>query len=384
MTDWFSPAYKAGGPIRSCVNLAKALKNNFQVYVLSTNFDAGERGAVLNVSPNHWIDFENKIKIKYLSRDNLNLSSIERNLEELQPDAIYLNSMFSLAFTIYPLIFYWTKKQSSTKIILAPRGMLQKGALQYKSIKKKLFLFLFRSSGLTKRITFQATDLQELKDISNLLRIPKEEILLLENLPEIGPNPLEGNNKKKNVLKLIFISRISAKKNLTFLLSCLKGFPSSIKVDLSIYGPIESQTYWQKCKNLIADLPTSVDVTYRGSIKHELVRTALQKHHFLVLLTHGENFGHVIFEAFSAGIPVIISDQTPWVNLKEKNIGWDIPLEKKSIVQEILVEAAEMETNNYIEMSKSARRFAEKHVEEKKLVERYCRLFNTDDQGSIP
>lgn len=42
--------------------------------------------------------------------------------------------------------------------------------------------------------------------------------------------------------------------------------------------------------------------------------------------TFNENYGHAIVESFVAGLPVVISDRTPWRNLEKINAGWDIPL----------------------------------------------------------
>jgi glycosyltransferase involved in cell wall biosynthesis len=47
----------------------------------------------------------------------------------------------------------------------------------------------------------------------------------------------------------------------------------------------------------------------------------------LFLPSLGENFGHVIVEALSAGCPILISDRTPWRGLAERGVGWDLPLE---------------------------------------------------------
>ena len=44
----------------------------------------------------------------------------------------------------------------------------------------------------------------------------------------------------------------------------------------------------------------------------------------MLLPTKHENFGHVIVESWQSGCPVIISDNTPWRNLKSKKIGFDI------------------------------------------------------------
>ena len=56
-------------------------------------------------------------------------------------DLIYLNSMFSLKFTLIPLIIKKITSLSS-KIVLAPRGMLHKEAINQRRGKKK-FIFIF-------------------------------------------------------------------------------------------------------------------------------------------------------------------------------------------------------------------------------------------------
>jgi glycosyltransferase involved in cell wall biosynthesis len=70
-----------------------------------------------------------------------------------------------------------------------------------------------------------------------------------------------------------------------------------------------------------------------------------------------ENFGHVMVEALSAGCPLIISDRTPWRDLETKHIGWDLPLDSLKW-KETLNRAIEMEADEYETMSKAAREFA--------------------------
>ena len=45
-----------------------------------------------------------------------------------------------------------------------------------------------------------------------------------------------------------------------------------------------------------------------------------------LLPTRGENFGHAIFDALEVGLPVLISDQTPWRDLERIGAGWSLPL----------------------------------------------------------
>ena len=48
--DWFYPAYKAGGPIRSVSGMVKQLSNDFEFYLVTSNQDLGEE--IIDVAPN--------------------------------------------------------------------------------------------------------------------------------------------------------------------------------------------------------------------------------------------------------------------------------------------------------------------------------------------
>ena len=54
-----------------------------------------------------------------------------------------------------------------------------------------------------------------------------------------------------------------------------------------------------------------------------------------VLPTYSENFGMVIAEAFSCGLPVVTTTGTPWTELDEKEIGWCIDLSLDNLVNAI-------------------------------------------------
>jgi glycosyltransferase involved in cell wall biosynthesis len=52
----------------------------------------------------------------------------------------------------------------------------------------------------------------------------------------------------------------------------------------------------------------------------------MKNYDLFFLPTLGENYGHVIFEALASGVPVLISDRTPWQNLKTLGVGTDMPI----------------------------------------------------------
>jgi glycosyltransferase involved in cell wall biosynthesis len=102
----------------------------------------------------------------------------------------------------------------------------------------------------------------------------------------------------------------------------------------------------------------------------------MEAHHVFVLPTLGENFGHAIFEALSAGRPVLISNKTPWLNLREKETGWDLSLEDEQSWMKAIVEAAGWDQEIFDRWSRKCRDFAQKQVERADLNPAYLKLFN--------
>jgi hypothetical protein len=63
--DYFDPAYKAGGPIRSLVNLVKVFEEQMDIHILSSDRD--HDGTALKVESDRWIAYGKRSKVQYLS-----------------------------------------------------------------------------------------------------------------------------------------------------------------------------------------------------------------------------------------------------------------------------------------------------------------------------
>jgi hypothetical protein len=92
-----------------------------------------------DVAQDQWVKYDEGIEVQYLSPEKTNYANMLQMVREVAPDYIYLNSMFSVPFTLYPL-WMLQRRKLNAQVVLAPRGMLQEGALQYKPVKKKVFL----------------------------------------------------------------------------------------------------------------------------------------------------------------------------------------------------------------------------------------------------
>lgn len=373
--DWFLPGYKAGGQIPSLVNLINLNKDDFEFFIITSNSDLGESIPYENIIFNDWIQNFNAT-IYYSEISKLSFLKIKQLIKEVSPDIVYFNSIFSIKFTLFPLINskYFLKIDN---IILAPRGMLGFGALANKNKKKMAFLALSNFLGLFDNIYWHASSEFEKSEIQTYFEI-KKQIRIALDLPNIPGNFDLINRRKKfiNHIQLFFLSRISTKKNLLFALNSLLQVDTKFKIDFSIIGPIEEFDYWNQCEGIINSLPSNINVIIKGEIPNLKIHELLVKNeHFLFLPTKSENFGHVIAESMLAGCPVIISDQTPWKNLDEKGIGWDIPLsEPKRFIQAIETAAA-IDQETYNKMSQAAFEYAKAFTSNPEVLQANRQLF---------
>lgn len=169
-------------------------------------------------------------------------------------------------------------------------------------------------------------------------------------------DPAAKPEKAAGAAKMVFLSRFMRKKNFNWLLKNIGEVKGELSID--ICGPLEEADYWTEALALIALLPPNIKITAVGPVPHDKVSATLAGYHFFILPTLGENFGHVFIEALCCGCPLIISDRTPWRDLEEKGIGWDLPLEKPLDWTGAINRCLNMDEDEYRYMSTQARRFA--------------------------
>lgn len=356
-TLFYYPGYKAGGPIKSIYQITNSLSDEFEFKIITSDRDAGDKHAFKDVTVNEWTKFEN-IPIFYYkqSRNFLYFLKIIKNTKY---DAIYLNSLMDKKFTIKILLFMYFGLLKRKPILLAPRGECSLGALSIKTFRKIIYISLFQICGLLKSLKWQASSQFEKNDISHLIAFDPSELDIICVAPDISScNPLLLNKINRDItkpLQICFLSRISKMKNLDYALHVLTQI--DIPIVFNIYGPIEDEAYWNKCKNIIRDIPNSVDVIFHDRIPPVNVMEKLSQNDLFFLPTLGENFGHVIAESFLAGTPVLISDQTPWRNLKNLGVGWDLPLNDPDSFRKAIVESANKSSEDYINWRSIVQKF---------------------------
>ena len=353
---FYLPGYKAGGPIRTFANMVDRLGNEFEFKIITADRDFGDTKPYPGIKIDGW-NRVGKADVFYMSPNRRSLRDFRRLLYSIEYNILYLNSFFSPHFTIKPLLLRRLRLIPDRPLVIAPRGEFSSGALGLKSLKKRVYITAAKAFGLYKRAVWQASSEHEEADIRLWLGSDVR-VIIAPNLPPLI-NAADGSvvvkEKTSGCIKIIFLSRISRMKNLDGALEMLKGLKG--RVGFNIYGPMEDKSYWAECQKIISRLPENIKVRYCGSIKHDHVNAVMMKHDIFFLPTLGENFGHVILEALCAGCPVLISDRTPWRDLKEKGIGWDLPLSKPEMFQEVLQRCVDMNDEEYVDWPERAQQY---------------------------
>lgn len=367
----FVPAYKAGGPIQSVKSIVESLGNQYNFLIITSAYEIDN--TPLNVQPDVILD-KGKFKVVYLK--NKSMLSIFKYLQTIHVDYLLLNSFFSWQFSIKPLLLniFFTK----ASLILAPRGEFSPGALRFKKFKKSLYVFLFKLFFIRYIHKFHATSISEVMHIKKIFPICESKIVQANNLRTVEINEMYFNvsEKEDNLLKIVFYSRLVPKKNLDYALEVLQTLAGNMRFHFDIYGTIEDIHYWKMCQSLTERMPTNIEVNYRGELKPSDVIKTLSDYDCFFFPTRGENFGHVILEAMMAGLPVIISNETPFNNIKENNCGWSYALTENGSFRNLLLSLAGQKRNDFLFYKKNLRNYLEAYaLRASKDLDSYKSLF---------
>jgi glycosyltransferase involved in cell wall biosynthesis len=343
---YYLPGFKSGGPIRAIANAVAHLSPQFDFFVVTRDRDAGDTERYPGIQPDTW-HHVGPAQVLYCS--SINSSTLRRAFYDVRPDVISLNS-FQDNFTRIMVRLRRAGAFGRTPIILAPRGEFSSGAMQIKPIKKWLYRRITRFLGLYEHLHWQVSATREKEQLLQAAPakvLQPDVIHVVCELTEAISTSAPHITKSPGTLKLAFLSRISQMKNLHFLLAIIAEVRGDVTLD--IYGPVaaKDEAYWQTSRSILSQLPVNISVAYHGPLFHAAVPRILHEHHFFVLPTRGENFCHAAVESFVNGTPVILSDQTPWLNLEAARAGFDIPLEDSESWISVIQKCVDMDQLTY-------------------------------------
>ena len=366
----YLPGFKGGGPIRTIANMLDKLGNEIQFYLITADRDLGDESAYPGITLNGWQQ-SGRAQVYYAAPGMGWLWRLMKVIQAFDGAAVHLNSFFSFRFSILPLI-YWRVLKPGKPVIVGPRGEFSQGALALKSPKKRAFIALAKAVGLYRGVIWHVSTAHEAADIRRVMG-NKAQIRIAVDIacppPDVAMQPRQAGTP----LRLLFLSRISPMKNLLGAIQMLQQVQCPVVLD--VYGPAEDAAYWSSCQAAARQLPAHVQFNYCGALYPAQVPETMARYDLFYLPTLGENFGHVIAEALGCGLPVLIADTTPWRNLVQQKLGWDIPLSQPGQFAAAIESCSQMTAADYDAWRHSIRAWALAHIGNDEAVEQNRQLF---------
>ncbi len=371
----YYPGYKAGGPQNTVKQIVETYGNKSNISILTKNHDVGEK-TLYELETNCWIPVGNA-KVKYLSDKKYNLKSISKAYKDF--DMIYACGIFEVG-TILILIIHRFSGKKKKDLYVASMGVFSKGALSLKTNKKRIFIFLCKLFGFFNDIKWCFSSIMEKAEAEACLGSNYiNQYLITRNIPKKANfnmirSYIKNYNKKQGELRIIFLSRISPKKNIEFCADILNSeFTGTIRFD--IYGICSDNRYLQKCKEAFRNLPSNIIVEIKSEIRPEETIKKFSEYDVFLFPTKGENYGHAIFESLAGGCIPIISDQTPWSDIMKLNCGFVFSLNEIEKFRETIRRLLVYDTIQMVEMKKRAIDYAENDYKETLNNTEYKQIF---------
>ena len=222
--------------------------------------------------------------------------------------------------------------------ILTPRGTLEPWSLQQSKWKKKIARWLYQDYDLKRCACIYATAEMEAQHIRELGF--KNPICIIPNGIETDGYPCRTNRStiKKQIL---FLSRVHPKKGIEVLIDAFSRIHQEFPHWKVVVVGNGEGSYRQALKNKVAELGLSNYVEILSPVFGDAKVKLYQESSVFCLPSYSENFGMVIAEAMSCGVPAITTNGTPWQLLngdistmgasldvlgKDKRTGWCIDL----------------------------------------------------------
>tara|TARA_Y100000389_G_C17442760_1_gene509674 strand:+ start:885 stop:2042 length:1158 start_codon:yes stop_codon:yes gene_type:complete len=280
---------------------------------------------------------------------------------------------------IYPSLI---KKSKDIKIILSPRGSLSTNHLKTSKYKKYIFSKFFgQNKMLLDCDAFHATSIKEKNEIRFLGY--KQPIAIIPNGVNI-PSKKRINFKFKNDTKFLFLGRIHPIKGIDLLIEAWADIElKNENCTLEICGYYEDINYYNSLKNQINKLGLK-NIFFSRKVSGEEKEKKYLNNDIFILPSQSENFGLVIAEAMSYGLPVITSDQTPWSVIKKNNYGWVAKLNKTDMSSAIF-SAINSNPEDLKIMGEAGRTYIKNSFSWDMLSKRYIEFYDwLQNSGSRP
>jgi glycosyltransferase involved in cell wall biosynthesis len=191
--------------------------------------------------------------------------------------------------------------------ILRPLGTLSDWSLGHRRWKKRPYYALLERPHLAGASAIHVTSEAEAEDVARLGYGDRARVIPLGVDVGVRPSRRARATTAREPLRLLFLSRLHAKKNVPLLLRALAtATTASRRIELMIAGDGDPG-YRDQLAALADELGLRDVVTFAGHVDGVAKERAFAEADCFVLPSAHENFGLAVAEALAAGLPSIVT-----------------------------------------------------------------------------
>jgi len=291
---------ESGGPATACIEMAQAVAElGHEVDIMTTDWCIGQHP----ILPHH----AEKLDCRILTfpvefpRPWKRSTQLAKALYE-QASTYDLLDIHSLHL-FHNMVAPAAARRAGVPYIVRPHGLLDPYIRRRHRIRKFVMEVAFQNRALRDAAAIHYTSSEEMR-ISQPYACGTPGVIV----PLGVELPLLHSSQQKNPRRILFLSRLHAKKGLDLLIPAFmqvrKRYPDS---ELVIAGPDDGEL--APTRDLVAKHGLQGAVSFPGMLRGEKKYQAFAQAGLFVLPSHSENFGIALAEAMAAGLPVVTTDQ---------------------------------------------------------------------------
>jgi glycosyltransferase involved in cell wall biosynthesis len=360
----YFPSLSHLGPATAIRNLINNMSSDYDFHILTLNYEFST-DAPLFAEDVHRETIGSTV-VEYIPRGLPGLRILLRRLRN-NFDVVDIQCAFDPLLSIPALALCWLGFANRSRIFHTPHGIFMDVIMSAGPLKKKLFCRFADLIGLYRRVVHLAGSPSEENDIRRNHRRPQN-VRVVSQFVESAATRRVKRQKQPRELRIAFVGRVTVQKNLVFAIDVLRQLSAPSTLD--IFGELGNDQYGQQCVEMVEAGVGRCRVTFKGNLEKQDLFEQLSLYDVLLHPTLGENFGHAIVEAMALGVPVLISDKSPWTDVAESNAGWSLPLSQPAAFVEKLQTIYEM-GDAWSAMTEGAVRYARTTFDSSWTAERY-------------
>jgi len=335
VTPYFAPAFRYGGPPRSILGLCHALvASGVEVEVLTTTANGSEE---LPAAP-EGTEYEG-IRVRYFPlawpkrywRARGLAAALDRALPEA--DLVHVHGLWNLTGSTAVA----RARAARLPYVISPRGMLQPAAMRRHRALKTAAYWAVERSNIRGAACLHATSPSEQQQIATcgptVVTIPNGVTPVV-----VSAEALDRLRQRAGLAAddevVMCLGRLHPIKRLDLLAAAFaivcRDRP---RARLVIAGPDEGG-YRQRVEPLFA--PVAEATRWLGAVDAETAGALFAASRMLVQCSDSESFGMSVAEALAAGLPVVVTDGTPWSHVEALGIGCSVAQDPAAMATAIL------------------------------------------------